>query len=99
MLVTDGSLLAKTPFEAVLHDIELRRTRSRALSSLLRLAIALAFAGLAAALAAYYAARGLFGHLIASGPSREAFALAATFLVGSAAWRLFTDRADRLPAG
>jgi hypothetical protein len=71
---------------------------SRARSPLLRLLIVLVFAGPAAA-AAYHAALGLLGHLIASGPPRDAMALVAAFLVGSAAWRRFADRADRLPAG
>ena len=71
---------------------------SRARSPLLRLLIVLVFAGPAAA-AAYHAALGLLGHLIASGPPRDALALVAAFLAGSAAWRRFADRADRLPAG
>ncbi|MDH7972461.1 hypothetical protein QH494_09725 [Sphingomonas sp. AR_OL41] len=71
---------------------------SRARSPMLRLIVVLAFAGPAAA-AAYHAALGLLGHLIASGPPRDALALVAAFLVGFAAWRRFTDRADRLPAG
>jgi len=71
---------------------------SRARSPMLRLLIVLAFAGPAAA-AAYHAALGLFGHLIAHGGARQALALAAAFLVGCAAWRRFTDRADRLRAG
>lgn len=73
-------------------------TFSRARPPMLRLLIVLAFAGPAAA-AAYHAALGLFGHLIAHGGARQALALAAAFLVGSAAWRRFTDRADRLRAG
>ncbi|MEO7691996.1 MAG: hypothetical protein ABIS51_22110 [Sphingomonas sp.] len=97
MLVADRSLLAKTSFLPVLRDIKLRRTRSRALLRLLRLVIALSFVGSGAA-AAYHAALGLFSHLIAYGAPREALALAAAFLVGSAAWRRFTDRGDLLPA-
>jgi len=71
---------------------------SRARSPLLRLLIVLAFAGPAAA-AAYHAALGLFGHLVAHGAACDALALVAAFLVGSAAWRRFAGRADRLPAG
>ena len=71
---------------------------SRARSPVIRLIIVLAFAGPAAA-AAYHAALGLFGHLIASGAAREALALSAAFLVASAAWRRFTECADRLAAG
>lgn len=71
---------------------------SRARSPMLRLLIVLAFAGPAAA-AAYHAALGLFSHLAAHGAACDALALVAAFLVGSSAWRRFTDRADRLPAG
>lgn len=70
---------------------------SKARSPMLRLVIVLTFAG-PAAFAAYHAALGLFSHLIAYGAACEAMALAAAFLVGSAAWRRFTDRGGRLPA-
>ena len=70
---------------------------SRARLPMLRLLIVSAFTGPAAA-AAYHASEGLSDHLVASGTLREALALAAALLVGFAAWRRFTERADRLRA-
>ena len=70
---------------------------SQARSPVLRLSIGLIFAAPAAA-AAYHAVLGLFGHFVAAAP-REILAFAAAFLVGMAAWRRLTDRADRRAAG
>ncbi|MFA6114216.1 MAG: hypothetical protein WC729_09485 [Sphingomonas sp.] len=66
---------------------------SRARSPMLRLSIGLIFAA-PAAVAAYHAVSGLFDHVVGTAP-RETLAFAAAFLVGMAAWRRFTDRADR----
>jgi hypothetical protein len=67
---------------------------SRARSQMSRLAILVAFAGPAAA-AAYDAVLGLSGHLGTSGAVRTISAVAAAFLVGTAAWRRFAASAER----